>query len=226
LLSFLTDSSVTKAVRYAASQGKRSFAALIANDPSGQLAEASFQQAAASSSVRVMGIERFTSAQDVTAAANKLKAIMNSVDALFVPDPLDGAALTALKTAGFDLNKLMVVGGGQWDGNAGAATIAPQAIYGAADPSGFRSFASRYRTKFNQDPVRIASVAYDAVSLAAGLSKAYGANRFTASSLTSTAGFTGVDGLFRFKPNGLNERGLVVLKASGGIVSPANKAFS
>jgi hypothetical protein len=47
--------------------------------------------------------------------------------------------------------------------------------------------------------------------------------------LTNPSGFAGIDGLFRFKPDGTNDRGLAVMRvASGGpqIVSPPPKSFS
>ena len=46
--------------------------------------------------------------------------------------------------------------------------------------------------------------------------------------LTNSSGFTGIDGLFRFRPDGTNQRGLAVLRVTptgGQIISPPPKAF-
>jgi branched-chain amino acid transport system substrate-binding protein len=46
--------------------------------------------------------------------------------------------------------------------------------------------------------------------------------------LTNPSGFAGIDGIFRFKADGTNERGLAVLRVgpSGGqVVSPPPKSF-
>ena len=46
--------------------------------------------------------------------------------------------------------------------------------------------------------------------------------------LTNASGFAGVDGIFRFRPDGTNQRGLAVLRvtSSGGqVISPAPRAF-
>jgi hypothetical protein len=46
--------------------------------------------------------------------------------------------------------------------------------------------------------------------------------------LTNASGFTGIDGLFRFRPDGTNQRGLAVLRvapAGGQVISAAPKAF-
>ena len=51
----------------------------------------------------------------------------------------------------------------------------------------------------------------------------------TNAALTSAHGFTGVDGLFRFHPDGISERGLAVLEIHRGelkVVSPAPEAFT
>ena len=59
--------------------------------------------------------------------------------------------------------------------------------------------------------MRTASLAYDAVALVAALVKTQGKQRFSETVLTNSSGFTGIDGLFRFRPDGTNQRGLAVL---------------
>jgi branched-chain amino acid transport system substrate-binding protein len=47
--------------------------------------------------------------------------------------------------------------------------------------------------------------------------------------LTNASGFNGIDGLFRFRPDGTNQRGLAVLRvapAGGQVISPAPKSFT
>ena len=88
--------------------------------------------------------------------------------------------------------------------------------YAAPDAAGYRSFSARYRQRFNQDPVRTATLAYDAVALVAALVKTQPDPqvRFSPQVLTNPSGFTGIDGLFRFLPNGTNQRGLAVLRVT------------
>jgi len=99
----------------------------------------------------------------------------------------------------------------------------------APETAGFRSFSNRYRARFGQDPVRTATLAYDAVSLVVGLVKANGPHHFTDDVLTNPSGFAGVDGIFRFRSDGTNQRGLAVLRvtSSGGqVISASPKSFS
>ena len=101
-------------------------------------------------------------------------------------------------------------------------------LYAAPDSTGFRNFSARYRQRYNQDPVRTATLAYDAVALVAALVKTQGPQRFSEQTLTNPSGFAGIDGLFRFRPDGTNERGLAVMRvgSTGGVaVAGSPKSF-
>jgi hypothetical protein len=151
---------------------------------------------------------------------------------VFIPDDPDATAAVgqALVAAGVNTKRVQFLGTGLWEG---AAVFAEPSLQGgwypAPDPAGYRSFAARYRSRYGHDPIRTATLAYDAVSLTAALVKTQGPQRFSEAVLTNSSGFAGIDGIFRFRPDGTNERGLAVLRvtSSGGqVVSPAPKAFS
>ena len=86
------------------------------------------------------------------------------------------------------------------------------AWFSAPDNAGFNAFAQRYRAKFNSDPTRLATLAYDAVTLVAALARNPGPDRFSETVLTNVSGFNGADGVFRFRADGPNERGLAVMQ--------------
>ncbi|MCT4575384.1 MAG: penicillin-binding protein activator, partial [Alphaproteobacteria bacterium] len=71
-------------------------------------------------------------------------------------------------------------------------------------------FEKNYIKSFNNNPIRISSIAYDAVSLIAELNKV--GLKPTYRNLTSKSGFLGIDGLFKFNSNGLIERELSVME--------------
>lgn len=94
------------------------------------------------------------------------------------------------------------------------------------------NFAARYRDTFDATPTRIAGLAYDATALAAVLAqRALAAGReprFGADELTQTSGFAGINGLFRLRPDGTNERSLAVMTIENGgfaTVDPAPQSF-
>ena len=100
--------------------------------------------------------------------------------------------------------------------------------YAAPQPAGWQNFAKRYQTIYGHAPVRLASLAYDAMSLVAALSAQHRTDPFARKNLTNANGFQGIDGIFRLTKDGLNERGLAVLEVRrkrNRLVSPAPKNF-
>jgi ABC-type branched-subunit amino acid transport system substrate-binding protein len=228
LLSFLPESDINRIIDYAAGTGKRSFAALVPDNAYGNVVEAAFKQAVGRKGGRVIAFEKY--AADRSAAARTVAAALGSADALMIADDGESVVATAdaLTAAGANLRNIQLLGTGLWDNPRVFASPALQGgLYAAPDPSGFRSFAGRYRTKYGGEPVRTATLAYDAVALIAALSRTQGPQRFAAETLTNPSGFAGIDGLFRFRSDGTNERGLAVMKvATGGGVAVAGSPKS
>jgi ABC-type branched-subunit amino acid transport system substrate-binding protein len=232
LLSFLPESDVDRIVEYAISQGRRSFVAMVPDNAYGAVVEAEFKQVVSRKGGRVVALERYPAQGGNMGDSAKLIAQAAAhADVLFLPDAGDGAvsAVQALAAAGLNLKRLQVIGTGLWDDpRIFAEPSVAGGWYPAPDSAGFRAFATRYRARFNQDPVRTATLAYDAVALVAALVKTQGARRFAPDTLTNPSGFAGIDGVFRFRPDGTNQRGLAVLRVtpSGGqVVSPAPHTF-
>jgi branched-chain amino acid transport system substrate-binding protein len=231
LLSFLVESYVDRIVDFAASKGKRSFAAMIPDNDYGRIAAAEFQQAAARRGVRVMEIENYQS-DTIDDAAKKIGGLGNQIDALFIPEQASAmpAVTQALTANGIDGHKLQILGTGLWNDPRVLALPALQgAWFAAPDNAGFVAFASRYRAKYGSDPARIATLSYDAVSIAVALAHRPGADHFSDAVLTNHAGFNGADGVFRFRPNGLNDRALAIMQINNNTAqqfSPAPRVLS
>ena len=228
LLSFLPESDVNRIVEYSASVGKKSFAALLPENAYGNVVEASFKQAVGRRGGRIIAFEKYGT--DRATAARTVAQALGSADALFIADDGESvvAVADALTAAGANLKNIQLLGTGLWDNPRVYANASLQGgLYAAPDSAGFRSFSSRYRAKFGTDPVRTATLAYDAVALVAALARTQGPQRFSADVLTNPSGFAGIDGLFRFRPDGSNERGLAIMRAaSGGGVAVAGSPKS
>ncbi|WP_156381005.1 penicillin-binding protein activator [Pseudolabrys sp. Root1462] len=232
LLSFLPESDVRRIVDFAVSRGKRSFAALLPDNAYGTVIEAAFQQEVARRGGRVVALEKYPlDPARMGEAVRRVAQAASRADALFIPDGADAVpqVVAQLETNRVNLKRLQLLGTGLWDdprifSNASLAG----GWYAAPDAAGFRSFAQRYRGRYGQEPVRTATLSYDAVALVAALVKTQGTQRFNEQILTTSSGFAGIDGVFRFMPDGTNERGLAVLRVAPGggqVVSPAPKAF-
>jgi branched-chain amino acid transport system substrate-binding protein len=234
LLSLLPESDVDRIVDYAISQGKRSFVALIPENAYGSVVEAEFRQIVAEKGGRIVALERYSAsrAQDASRAVAQAAA---SADALFIPGDPESVPVVvqALAGNGVNLARLQLLGTGLWDN---ARVFAEPALQGGwyvapdpTTPNGFKAFATRYRARFGTDPERTASLSFDAVTLIAALTKTQGAKRFSPEVLTNASGYSGIDGVFRFRPDGTNQRGLAVLrvtKTGGQVISPAPRTFT
>jgi ABC-type branched-subunit amino acid transport system substrate-binding protein len=232
LLSFLPESDVERIIDYAVAHGKRSFAALVPDNAYGTVVEAAFKQAVARRGRRIAALERYPLDRATMATpVRRVAQAASRVDAIFIPDGGDAvpAVVETLTANGVNTRRVQLLGTGLWDDPRIFASAALQGgFYAAPDPNGFRNFTNRYRTRYGQDPVRTATLSYDAVALVAALVKTQGAQRFTDQVLNNSSGFAGIDGIFRFRTDGSNERGLAVMRVTAGggqIVSPAPRSF-
>jgi branched-chain amino acid transport system substrate-binding protein len=216
LMSFLPEEEVANVVRYAASRGKRSVALLYPQTQYGSNVQAALDRSASASKIQIAAAQPYARGQSLTAAAQRIAQDVNdptrSIDALLIPE--GGEALrtlgSALEQSGITPQKVTILGTGLWDDNVTRSTpIAQGGWYAGVSPELVERFSSKYSGVYGSRPPRIASLAYDAVSLAAGLARQ---GDFSSAAITNSGGFQGQNGLFRFRSNGLIERGLSILE--------------
>jgi ABC-type branched-subunit amino acid transport system substrate-binding protein len=237
LLSFLAGRDVPRIVTFTLSRGKRNFAELIPQSAYGRIAETAFARAVSSGGgsapVRATFPPEDSSAMlaPVKQVANAIKS-GQAVDALFLPAGREELPELApyLAAAGLSSRSVQFIGTGQWDyPNIASDRAFVGGWYPAPDPKGWSSFVERYSKTYGAAPPRIASLGYDAVSLAVSLSPNPPGQRFTTSQLTRPSGFSGIDGLFRLLSDGTCERGLAILEVREGapqVIDPAPRAFA
>jgi branched-chain amino acid transport system substrate-binding protein len=232
LLSFLPETDVKRIVDYQIGRGRRSFAALLPDNAYGSVAQAAFQQEVSRRGGRILAIEKYSNnPASLAQAAKRVAQVARRVDSLFIPDNGDSVAKVAqaLTADRVNLHRLQLLGTGLWEDQAVFSDKLLQGgLYAAPQTTGFRNFAKRYRARFGQEPVRTATLSYDAVALIAALVKTQGVQRFSPQILTNQSGFAGIDGIFRFRRDGTNDRGLAVMRVtpSGGqVVSPSPSSF-
>lgn len=149
--------------------------------------------------------------------------------------PIGGEGLRSLvsqlQLGGITNRNMKFLGTGLWDD---VALTADPALYGgwfaAPDPALRRDFERRFQENYGTEPMRLASLAYDATALAAVLARTphEGASPYDRAQMTNPRGFAGIDGVFRFRHDGLAERGLAVLEMQAGrprVIDPAPTAF-
>ncbi len=152
-------------------------------------------------------------------------------DALLLPEGGDRLKAIAreLVAAGLDTKATRLVGSGLWDvPDIGDEPALDGGWFAASPPEARREFEERYRATYGREPPRLASLGYDAAALAAVLARGQGGPPFSREAILNPSGFTGVDGLFRFTPQGLVQRELAVLEVEpqgNVVVSPAPQNF-
>lgn len=129
-----------------------------------------------------------------------------------------------------DPGKIRILGTGQWDVSGIGAEPALVGAWFAAPPTKPRtSFITRYKELYGVRPPRLASMAYDAMALAAVLARNDTRTPFTAAAFLYERGYAGKDGIFRFTANGTTDRGLAVYQVrqrENVIIDEAPKSFA
>lgn len=161
-------------------------------------------------------------------------------DAVLLPEggELLGTLAPLLPFYEIDPNKVKLLGTGLWsDPSLLREPPLQGAWFAAPHPDAPAAFLERLEESFGDIPPRIATLAYDAMSLVAHLARTEPAEdeqtleakpRFAADRLMRETGFSGLDGLFRFLPDGTVERSLAVLEINRRgfvVVDPAPSAF-
>src|SRR5205814_455375 len=161
LLSFLPESDVDRVIGYAIQQGKRSFAALIPDNAYGSVVQAAFQQAVARGGGRVVAMERYPlDRAAMQEPVKRVAAAARQADSIFIPDGADAvvAAVQTLAANGVNTRRIQLIGTGLWDDPRVFAEPGAQGGWFAApDPSGYRAFSGRYRSRYGHDPLRPAT---------------------------------------------------------------------
>ncbi len=233
VMGVLPSLQVERVTGYAAAHGLRRIAVLAPSNAFGQAIVAALHSAAPRFGAAVATTGYYDpAAADLTDPVRRLNpGGTPQFDALMIPEGAPRLTQIAPLVPYYDIDPTQVrlLGTALWDNPALANE--PALIGGwfaAPGQQQWKSFAQRYRTLYRGEPPRIASLAYDATALAAVLGRGEGGAGFGPEALTMTSGFTGVDGVFRFRPDGQVERGLAVYEIQAGgpvVIDPAPASF-
>jgi branched-chain amino acid transport system substrate-binding protein len=238
LVSLTPYAEVERIVDWATKDGVRRFAMLGPNNANSRAIEQALREAAARRGATVAGVEYYTPGN--SSPQTEARTIARLIEAENRSNPNQVAVLipeagVQLRSVGALLRavanvtpkEVRFLGTGQWNDTE---VWREPGLYGgsfpAPDPEALADFERRYQATFGEAPPRLASFGYDAGALAATLA---GANRLDAAMIQRSEGWGGVNGLFRFMPDGSVERSLAVLQLQdrGGvkIISPPAQTF-
>ena len=231
LMSFLPNQIVDRTVSYATGTGLRSISAILPQGAYGALVERQLRKTLAERGGVLTGVSRYAyNNESVVAAVKELLPAIEQSDAVFIPD--GGSAPIAIarvmQSAGVKLQEKRLIGTGQWRSSNLKSPFLQGAIFADMDQSGFETFKTQYREKYQADPTVNGGLGYDAVTLVADLIASGNSRALTRKNLEKPSGFRGVTGIFRFMPDGETQRGLAVYQVQEGqvvVVDPAPQYF-
>ncbi len=236
LLGSTFDNTAARLANYASSQGRKRI--LIVHDatPSGDVARAAVAAAIQRSGATVAGVVSYEFSQSaVIQAVPQIAAQVRSTgaDAIFLTADTAGALpllAQMLPGAGVDPQVVRYIGLTRWD--IPQATLSYPGLqngwFALPDPGLNAQFQSRYLANYGEVPNPIAGLAYDGIAAIGALVKSGRPDALSRAALTQEAGFAGVTGVFRFLPDGTNQRGLAVAEvrnAAAVTVDPAPRSF-
>ena len=242
LIGFLPFDQVERVINYASNEGYNRIGVLSPRDSYGNGVISAYQSISQQMPIQTSRIERFApkgndlgsvmkSFSDYDARRKSGNAHGAPFDAVLMPvgGPIARQVGSFLDHYDLPANKVKRLGTGLMDDSSLARDKSMNGTWFAAPtPAARIKFERRYKNVYNSKPPRIASLAYDATALSASLARSglkYD-NRpaYNHSSITNPNGFAGVDGIFRFRADGIVERGLAVLEYNKGTIIVIDKA--
>ena len=230
------DNTAARLASFAVRQGKRRIMVVHDQNVAGNLGRAAIERGVVRAGGSVVAVGSYEFSQNgVVSAAPKIAAAAkaNTADALFLTADTAGALpliSQLLADNGMGPAATQFIGLTRWD--IPQATLALPGVQGGwfalPDPALYQAYQSRYQTAFGEAPHPISGLAYDGIAAIGALVKQGRANALTGAALTQGAGFVGVNGVFRLRADGQNERGLAVAQVRNNqvvIIDPAPRSF-
>lgn len=232
ILGFLPSQQIERVMRFAKEKNLTKIAAFTPDDPYGNLLNQTLRRLESQGDIQLLGVTSYTKGDLLEGNPGNARLLEDvelyktkGLDALVIAE--GGENLAHLMLVLKSQLPLKILGSGQWD-TPETLQNAPAGLEGglfaSTDSQERQNFEARFKEAYGYTPPRIASLAFDATALAVNL----GDRGYSLQNLTFSEGFSGVDGLFRLTPEGLNERGLAVFEVhSSGFrtVSPAAQSF-
>ena len=236
ILGTTFDNTAERLARYAVRSGRDRIMVVHDRSPAGDTGRAAIERGVARAGGTVVGTIGYEFSQNgIIAAAPGIagQARGTGAQALFLTADTAGALpliTQMLRDNGVDPNVTRFIGLTRWD--IPAATLALPGVQGGwfalPDPGLQGQFQARYQAAYGAAPHPLAGLAYDGIAAIGALVGRGRSDALTAQALTQGSGFVGVNGIFRLRGDGTNERGLAVAQIQNNqvtVIDPAPRAF-
>jgi ABC-type branched-subunit amino acid transport system substrate-binding protein len=236
---FLPEQQVARMAEYAYLHNFQRVTLLAPNDSYGEKVKEALVEAYGQKGGTVAPVELYApSPANIDAAVSRMTAAYNNntedrkFQAIFIADGGNQLKnlIASMRKNHVDFKKIKLFGTGLWDDPE--ITKIPElqgAWFPSSPPEPYEIFEKRFMATYGYKPVRLASLAYDAMTLIAHLDMATLGTGLTDAALTSPAGFVGpANGLMRLMPDGTSERKLAIMEVTPNgfkVIDPALKNF-
>lgn len=225
LISISPEEEVIRIVDAAFQRGVRLFAYLGPSSDYGRRIEAGLRMRVAANGGRMVSSGFYSPSNDApvdearqvaTAVRAELESEPRIRVAVMIPE--GGVKLRSvaplLPYYDVDIRRVQLLGTGLWnDPSVWREPTLIGGIFPAPDPASVARFSENFERIYSRKPTDLASIGYDAGALAAALATA---DALSYAGVTQQDGFSGVNGLFRFRADGTAERSLAVLELKAG----------
>ena len=230
------DNTANRLTSYAVQQGKGRTVVVYSDDVAGRAGQAAIQSALVRNGGTSVGaVSHAFSQNGVMQAVPQIVSAVRSgeADSVFLTADTAGALplLTQLlPAAGVTPQSTQYIGLTRWDIPSQTTDLPglQGGWFALPDPAMTARFRSRYEAAYGSAPHPIGGLAYDGIAAIGALVSSGGSDALSRASLTQGAGFQGVNGVFRLRPDGTNERGLAVAQIRDRqvvVIDPAPRAF-
>lgn len=230
------ETTANRLVGHATRQGTTRIMTVYSDNLAGRMGRAAIEAAVRRQGGTVSGSVSYAFSQDgVVQAIPQIRATVetNAADAIFLTANSAGALplfSQMLPEAGLGPDRFQYIGLSRWD--TPPQTLALPGVQGGwfalPDPQRMAQFNTRFEAANGDRPHVIAGLAYDGIAAIGALADTRGRDAFSRAALTQPAGFQGVGGVFRLRPDGSNDRGLAVATIRDRrvqVLAPAPRSF-
>ncbi|NHQ74048.1 penicillin-binding protein activator [Roseovarius gahaiensis] len=221
---------------YAVRQGKSRVLTVYSDNLSGRLGKQAIEQALMQNGATAAGSVGYQFSQDgVVKVIPQIKstAEQNGADAIFLTANTAGALplfSQMLPEAGLRPDTIQYMGLSRWD--TPPQTLELPGVQGGwftmPNPQRSAQFRGRFEAAYGSQPHALAGLAYDGIAAVGALTKSGRSDALSRAALTQSAGFQGVNGVFRFGPDNTTDRGLAVATVRNNqvvVIDPAPQGF-
>jgi ABC-type branched-subunit amino acid transport system substrate-binding protein len=230
------DNSAARLARYAVQSGKSKVMIVYDQNSSGEQGRAAIERGVLAAGGQVVAKNSYEFSQNgIVQAGPAIAAAAQTNGAqsiFFTADTAGALPLITQMLADQNLRSdtVQFIGLTRWD--IPAATLSLPGVQGGLfampDPALFAQYQARYLAAYGEPPHPISGLAYDGIAAIGALLKQGTTGVVTREALTQGSGFVGVNGIFRLRGDGTNERGLAIARVTSGqaiIVDPAPRGF-